>query len=286
MPAAIRFVHVSDLHVDHAGNAAVLPGVDGATQLRATLQRIAGLTPRPSFVLASGDLTNHGDVDSYRLLHEIMSEIGLPVLYTLGNHDRRAGFYQGLLGRGDDPAATYDYDIVVDGVHIIALDSLLPGELGGGFDEAQFGFLSAALRRHAELPKLLMFHHPPAFDLDPSEEWESLRVADTLRLAELLRGQAIVGICVGHVHKERVVHWHGVPVVHGASQYCIHDPLHSGGGMRFVTGAAFALCELRPSGLGVTYDSSPADRRELMVLSLADIRAYEARGRAAALAGH
>lgn len=286
MPATIRFVHLSDLHVDHDGNAAVLPGVDGATQLRATLQRIAGLAPRPSFVLASGDLTNHGDVASYQLLGEIMADVGLPVLYTLGNHDRRAGFYQGLLGRSDNPAATYDHDAVIDGVHVIALDSLQPGELGGGFDEAQFEFLATALLRHADLPKLLMFHHPPAFDLEPSEEWESLRVADTLRLAEMVRGHDVAGICVGHVHKERVVHWHGVPVVHGASQYCIHDPLHPAGGMRFVTGAAFALCELRSSGLGVTYDSSPADRRELMVLSHADIRAYEAKGRAAALAGH
>lgn len=277
----IRFVHLSDLHVEHPARGNLVPGVDGAARLRATLAEIATLSPAPAFILAAGDLTNHGDAESYAHLRDILATAGVPVVHTLGNHDRRPAYRREMLGDHGGSDAPCDQDVVVGGVHVIALDSLQPGELGGGFEPAQFAFLEAALARHPALPKLLVFHHPPSIDLDPAMEWESLRVEDTQRLAAAIAGHHVVGICVGHLHKARASSWHGVPVVHAVSQWCQHDPLNPGDGLRMVEGSAFALCDLRPSGLTVTYAQAPSTRRELMVLTLADIRAYEIKNRAA-----
>lgn len=281
----VRFVHLSDLHVEHPTRGNLFPGVDGAASLASTMAQIVNLDPKPDFIIAAGDLTNHGDAESYAHLRQIMGGAGVPVIYTLGNHDRRAPFFRELLRVDSWPSNTYDHDCVVAGLHVIALDTLMPGELGGGLDPHQFDWLEQALLRHSGLAKIIVLHHPPAIDDALDQEWESLRRADSARLAELLRGHRVAAICAGHLHQERVGFWHGMPVVHGCSQYVMHDPLYPAGSMRFLTGTSFALCDLWPAGLVVTYNPAPADRRQLMVLGPEDIKAYEAKGRALHKAG-
>ena len=57
------------------------------------LDLVATVTPKPQFIVASGDLTNAGDAESFRRLKSIMdARIDVPVIYALGNHDTRPGF--------------------------------------------------------------------------------------------------------------------------------------------------------------------------------------------------
>ena len=71
-------------------------------------------------------------------------------------------------------------------------------------------------------------------------------------------------------------HWHGIPVVLGMSLHCALDPLHMGDGIRMVSGTSFTLCELRPSGLTVTFAPQPSERIEKTTYTLDQLRAYEA----------
>jgi Icc protein len=276
MAESIRFIHLTDLHVVHPDHPAPKVHSDTNANVRAAIAQINALAPRPAFVAVSGDLTNHGDVDSFRTLRDLMAPLAVPVLYALGNHDSRPGFYQGLLGRDDAPDAPYDHEAVIGGAHVITLDTSRRGRIGGSLDEAQFAFLAAALDRHPGLPKLLMLHHGPSLDLDPAGEWESLRVADTLRLAEVVRDRNVAGMLSGHLHLDRVAHWHGIPVILGMSLHCALDPLHAGDGIRMVSGTSFTLCELRPSGLTVTFAPQPSDRAERTTYTLDQLRAHEA----------
>ncbi|MFV7789139.1 metallophosphoesterase, partial [Enterococcus faecium] len=121
MSQPVTFVHITDLHV---GNPAVTDDhlySDTTTTLRAILADVKQVRPKPSFILATGDLTDRGDAGSFMQLKALMDEAALdvPMFYTLGNHDTCAGCYSVMLGRTDDLDRPYDHSAVVDGIHII-----------------------------------------------------------------------------------------------------------------------------------------------------------------------
>lgn len=269
----VQFVQITDLHISDPGLNDEGLHSDTTATLAAIRDTILAMDPAPAFILATGDLTNHGDVASFRALKALMEPVAIPVVWTLGNHDTRPGFREGFLGETPSEA-TVDSEMVLSGVHVIALDTSEPGRIGGTLEPRQFAFLEAALDRHPDLPKVIAMHHAPNLDLDPDWEWESLTIADTLRLAETLRGRNVAGIFAGHIHQDRVSHWHGIPVVVGMGQHAAIDILHTGG-LRLVAGASFALATLRPSGLTVNFLPLPSDRREIGRYDFDRLREWE-----------
>jgi 3',5'-cyclic AMP phosphodiesterase CpdA len=265
MSDIVTFVHLTDLHV---GNPEVVDDhlySDTSTTLQRILADIKQLSPAPRFIVASGDLTNRGDVGSYEQLKRLIAEAGLdiPFLFALGNHDRRDGFYPAMLGRTENVWAPYDHAQVIDGIHVIVLDSSVPSKIGGSFEPGQLDWLKAELDQHAELPKLLVMHHAPALDANPAMEWESLSIADTEALRQAVEGKNVIGILSGHIHFDRVSNWYGIPVVVGIGQHAATDVLWLHEGLRMLEGASFAIGTLRPSGLAITFAPLPATRREL-----------------------
>jgi len=267
------FLHLTDFHVSDPalGDRDLL--ADTGARLDEMLAMIAAMERKPAFAVVSGDLTNHGDVASYRHLRDRLAGIGLPLVYALGNHDTRPGFYQGMLERTHDLDEPYCHEQVIGGVHVVVLDSSVPGRIGGALAESSFAFLDRALAGHPDVAKIVVVHHAPALDAESQLPWETLGRADSARLAEAVRGRNVAGILCGHVHVDRVAVWNGVPVVVGTGLHNAFDPLH-GSGLRAVAGAGFALCTLRPSGLAVTFVPLPSDRRELAVLPEETVRAF------------
>lgn len=282
MSELVTFVHLTDLHV---GNPEV-PDDHLYSDTSATLSRILAevksLVPQPQFIVCSGDLTNRGDVGSYEHLKSLLAQSGLdmPVIHALGNHDRREGFYEVMLGRTRDLSAPYDHAEVIAGIHIIALDTSMPGKIGGLFEAGQLDWLAAELDSHPELPKLLVMHHAPALDARPDMEWESLSIADTEALRQAVAGKHVLGILSGHIHFDRVANWYGIPVVVGIGQHAATDVLWLHEGLRMLSGASFAIGTVRPSGLAITFAPQPAERRELHSFTFAAmtemLKTYEA----------
>lgn len=271
MSREITFVHLTDLHIgdpeqdDHLFS-------DTRETLQQILRLVAGIEPKPSFVVASGDLANRGDAESYAVLKQIMEATDLPVVYALGNHDTREGFYRGMLGRDSDLAAPYCHDCIIDGVHIVTLDSTTPGYIGGSIEEEQFEWLAAALNSHPDLPKLIVSHHPPALGDGPDDtHWRHLVHGHSARLAQMLQGRDVLGILSGHIHHDRVSSWHGVPVVVGTGQHAATDILRTDV-LRMVRGSSFAIGTIRPSGLTVSFIPLPTDRAELNTYPLELLR--------------
>lgn len=275
------FVHLTDLHISAAEPVDTGLHSDTTGTLHAVRGMIDGMATPPAFILVSGDLTNHGDLASYQTLRAMMADLPMPVVYALGNHDTREGFYAGMLDHSNMSDTSYDHEAVIDGVHIITLDTSRPDKIGGDLDDAQFAFLQAALANHPDLPKILMFHHAPSLDMNPDWEWECLSFTATARLAEVVKGQPIAGIFAGHIHQDRFSQWHGIPLIVGMGQHAALDPLFGQEGIRMVQGTSFSLCVLRESGLTVTCVPLPSTRAETGRHTLADLRAYEA-ARAAA----
>lgn len=278
----VTFIHLTDLHI---GNPEVQDDhlySDTSATLEAILADVKKLVPQPSFIVASGDLTNRGDEGSYAELRRILDDAGLdmPVLFALGNHDRRDGFYPSMLDRHDDVMAPYDHAQVIDGIHVVVLDSSVPNKIGGAFEPGQLDWLKAELETHPELPKLLVMHHAPALDANPDMEWESLSITDTEALRQAVAGKNVIGILSGHIHFDRVSHWYGIPVVVGIGQHAATDVLWLHEGLRMLEGASFAIGTLRPSGLSITFAPQPATRVELHSFTFAGmseaLKKYEA----------
>ena len=153
-----RFVHLTDIHIAAPGAAAPGHKAQNADLLRRMVGIINAMTPRPDFVVASGDLTDLGDEDSYVLFRDITAPLQVPLVMALGNHDKRAPFHAVLGNAGSD--APYFHDAVHGDLHVITLDSSVPGHVAGAIPDAQFDYLGHALARHPDLAKLLVMHHP------------------------------------------------------------------------------------------------------------------------------
>lgn len=275
MSREITFVHLTDLHIgDHTTDDHLFS--DTQETLRQVLALVATIEPKPSFLVASGDLANRGDAESYAILKEIMQAIDLPVVYAIGNHDTREGFYAGMGIESAAPDAPYFHDRVIDGVHIITLDSSAPGFIGGSLEDEQFEWLEKVLGEHGELPKLIVSHHPPALGAqDDFAHWRHIAHNHSVRLGALLRGRNVVGILSGHIHHDRVSLWNGIPVVVGMGQHAATDILRADV-LRMVRGSSFAIGTIRESGLTISFVPQPSDRSELNIYPLELLRQHAA----------
>ncbi|RST87141.1 phosphodiesterase [Aquibium carbonis] len=271
MPKSPTFIHLTDLHAHCEGK---VDGIDTIGNLDAALAMIAAIDPAPDFVVVSGDLTDKGDASSYRAVRERLDTLHMPVLCALGNHDARPGFYQGMLDRTSDLDAPYFHDRVFDGVHVIVLDTSVPGKVSGALGDDQFAFLGAALQRHPELPRIVVMHHGPRIVTESPFAWESLNEAETERLRRALAGHRVAGIITGHIHHDGVSSWHGIPVVVGNGLHDFIDPTYRKG-LKIHTGASFGQCTLRDTGLSVAFVPLPSDRRHLVTLDAEKVRRFE-----------
>ncbi len=200
------------------------------------------------------------------------ADLDIPTLWALGTHDTGPGFYKVMHERTDDNLAPYDHDMVVAGIHIIVLDTFVPSKVGGSFEPGQLDWLKARLDDHAELAKLIVMHHALALDEDnEAMEWESPAGADTVALRELLAGRNLLGILLGHIHHDRVTHWHGIPVVVGIGQHSAMDVTYLHEGMRMVEGASFAIGTVRPSGMTIFFVPQPSTRRVLQSVLFSEL---------------
>ncbi|MFC6639747.1 phosphodiesterase [Sulfitobacter sp. JBTF-M27] len=266
-----RIIHLTDLHISHpdVGDAALK--TDTTDTLRRAVAAINAMDPLPDLVVASGDLTNTGAASSYGLLQEILADLAPPVVLALGNHDKRTPFAEVFAtGTGDAP---FMHERILGNLHVITLDTLVPGHVAGRLDPGQIAFLDTALEREPDLPKLVVAHHPPRMD-DRTLPWASLDEQSSDRFGETIAGRGVIGVLSGHVHLDQVHHWHGVPVITCMGLNSTVDILEQRD-MRIVEGTSMGLCVLRPSGLSVSFVPLTPERRQLGLLEEARLRAFK-----------
>ncbi|MEZ5932563.1 MAG: phosphodiesterase [Alphaproteobacteria bacterium] len=193
-------VQISDLHYLRKGVLS-FGKVDTHGHMERALAAIKALTPAPDMVLISGDLTNDGDLGTYRVLADMLSELGLPIYPIPGNHDDRelirAAFpmIQALSAEGPLCYALEPFP-----VRIIALDSSVDGKPYGRLGEEQLDWLSRTLEADRQKPTLVMLHHPPFRTGIGHMDWSMLRDSDALAALARQHPQIERVLC-GHVHR-------------------------------------------------------------------------------------
>ncbi|MEH6756115.1 MAG: phosphodiesterase [Parasphingorhabdus sp.] len=188
---------VTDIHLGFDPDD---PSEFNRKRLDQALKVLCEMEPRPDALLATGDLVDRGDQDSYRRLEDALSVVPFPVYMCLGNHDLRAPFQKQF---PDVPTADgfVQYEIDDGPLRLLILDTLEEGRHGGAFCEVRAQWLADRLAEKPDKPTLLILHHPPVesgiawMNTDPREPWVTT-------LADVIEGHdQIEGMITGHLHR-------------------------------------------------------------------------------------
>jgi len=237
-----RFALLSDIHI--AGDRKrVYRGVNMFDNLQRVCAQVTAR--RPAAVFIDGDLAHlSGKAEDYATVVESLTPLrraGLPLLLTLGNHDRHDRFWSAL---PDEDAARKDprnrpirqaqsrptsqaqpkpfrqaQDWPVEGRQAMAfetpranfflLDSLSPGSPTSGLvGDAQLKWLASALDRSPGKPALVMVHHNPDRGLIVT----GLRDTAALMKVIVPRKQ-VKALFFGHTHSWSITRQEGLHLV-------------------------------------------------------------------------
>ena len=242
MSETLRILHLSDTHLYgdgrlHYGLVDTLAALDRVLARAATIEAI-------DLVVASGDLSDDGSAESYRLLAGRLepwaSERDARVVYAMGNHDLAGPFEQVL---GPREAVT-----VVDGFRVVTVDTVVAGSGYGRIDAARFDRLRAALAEPAEHGTVVVLHHPP---VPPTTGlFETLRLVDPEALIDLCTAADVRLVLAGHYHHSLVTEMgpRRIPVVVAPAVANTTDVLWAPERERAVRGSGFAVVQLPVAG--------------------------------------
>lgn len=151
----LLLVQLSDSHLFAEAGGRLL-GMDTADSLRRVVARVLEEQAQIDLVLATGDLSQDGSLESYGKFREIVGAIAAPTRWFPGNHDEQAPMRAAC---GDSDLL----DAVVDlgAWRVVLLDSSIPGAVPGHLSAQQLALLDEALGEARERHVLVAFHHHP-----------------------------------------------------------------------------------------------------------------------------
>ena len=192
---------ISDPHIKVPGRHAY-GRVDTAAAFAQAVQAANALTPQPDLVVITGDLVDGGTAAEYDHFADLLAPLRAPVRVVPGNHDARGPLTAALTDRchlasGDQPIG-WVHDLPA--ARVIGLDSTVPGAAHGHLEDAALDLLDAALGNRADVPAMIVLHHPPIRVGIPGMDGDNLRNGDALAHVLAPHGRRCTVAC-GHVHR-------------------------------------------------------------------------------------
>ena len=285
--APFTFIHVSDIHVSTVTSSVNTCDLNGA-EAQCYLREFRNMTPKPAFILATGDISNIGNSSAvsggmYTALTQhlypsnlinpgigalhIDSAQTIPMYFAPGNHDyyttllppgtltqlNTLGNYSKYIAPDSDYAVTTDISVILfvrSGWDISYLISLDPK--ASGLTDAQCNWIRAELAANSNKRKIIVMHHPAAnFTGTNCDASAHGAIADSATATMYVNRTTFLNICdSNHVDVVLAGHSHqNVVVNRGGIQ--IADNCTTCGTRYVQTGPAFAGCYRT-----VTVDSS------------------------------
>ena len=203
--------HTSDFHIFANKPETSLVRPDAADAARKVVDDIVTFSPHIDAVMITGDLADGGSTEDYELVKDILSPIKVPIFAVPGNHDARIGFQKAFKNKLPFLSGPkLDYVTICGNVRIIALDTLIEGQIYGGLDDEQISWLAALLAETTDLLTVILMHHP-AF---PSAitKLDQMALQDGYSKFEKLISSFTrpLRILSGHIHRPFQTLWHGV----------------------------------------------------------------------------
>ncbi|MCV0396425.1 MAG: phosphodiesterase [Rhizobiaceae bacterium] len=201
---------ISDFHLRLPGETAYA-GIDTHAMTRRAIDAVASLDPSPDCVLLTGDIADGGRPESYAAARALLSRLPMPVFVIPGNHDKREVMRDCLADacpylRRDDGFLHY---VVEDfPVRLVALDTAVPGAVGGEICAEREMWFAARLAEGDGRPTLVFMHHPPFATGIGAMDGTMCRTAGSFqRLVE--EHSEIERVVTGHHHRPIFRRWAG-----------------------------------------------------------------------------
>lgn len=152
-----------------------------------------------NFVCVSGDIVHEGTPKDYQDIKSLLEEIfcPLPIYYCLGNHDKKDVFYQGM--GIENITGNFDYDTVINDIHMIFLDSAKAHSHAGILSTEQLAWLENTLKSNS-LQKMIFQHHP----IIGGEYFSGFTMENPKPILDILSKHEIIGVFTGHTHSPAV----------------------------------------------------------------------------------
>lgn len=202
----IKIIHVSDTHLVAAPHR--LYGIDPRERLAQAIAEIRAHHDDADLCVVTGDLAHWGEAEAYETFAALWQGFALPLVFMIGNHDKREVF------KASVPGAMVDANGFVQGLRRIGdltclfLDTATPGSHIGSLCEQRLGWLRQRLEE-TRGDVLLFLHHPPlAVGVAPVD---AIALEDVDKLADVLvpHRARIRHLFFGHLHRPVAGQWRG-----------------------------------------------------------------------------
>lgn len=215
---------ISDTHI-----AVDLPDAEVRRQdLERTIADINELDPLPDAIVHTGDITQHGWPEEYRLVKAALAKARAPFYLVPGNRDDRTNLREAFSSFGFFPAGSgfLQYAVEDHPVRIFVLDTIATDSNKGDYCDVRVRHLIAMADADRTRPIAVFTHHPP-FEVPVGPE--RLHYKDhppMARLREALQhSQRVMGVFSGHVHRPAEGY---VGCIRASVVQCIATPLRKG----------------------------------------------------------
>ena len=192
--SSVLVVQLSDSHLFAEADGELL-GMKTRDSLKAVVDLVLAEQPGIDLVLATGDLSQDGTVESYQAFRDQSARIQAPKRWLPGNHDE--------LREMTIAAQQSDFmEPVVDvgNWRVTLLDSSISGSVPGYLEDKQLQLLAQALSEAPQRHHLICLHHHPVPIGAAWMEPIGLRNPDAL-FAVLERFPQTRALLWGHVHQ-------------------------------------------------------------------------------------
>jgi 3',5'-cyclic AMP phosphodiesterase CpdA len=215
---------ISDTHI-----AVDLPDADVRRQdLERTIADINELDPLPDAIIHTGDITQHGRLEEYRLVEAALAKARTPFYLVPGNRDDRINLRGAFSSFGFFPpqSSFLQYAVEDHPMRIFVLDTIAADSNKGDYCDVRVRHLIAMADADRTKPIAVFTHHPP-FEVPVGPERLHYKDhAAMARLREALQhSQRVVGVFSGHVHRSADGH---VGNIRASVVQCIATPLRKG----------------------------------------------------------
>ncbi|MGZ0704024.1 3',5'-cyclic-AMP phosphodiesterase [Pseudomonas piscis] len=192
---SVLLVQLSDSHL-FAETEGTLLGMNTSDSLQRVIDLALAQQPRIDLMLATGDLSQDGSLESYQRFRQLTAQIQAPGRWLPGNHDEPQ--IMQLAARDSELLHPV---VDVGNWRITLLDSSVPGSVPGFLQDDQLQLLARSLDEAPERHHLICLHHHPV-SIDCT--WmEPIGLRNAQALFEVIKGHAQVrALLWGHVHQE------------------------------------------------------------------------------------
>ncbi|MDF1858633.1 MAG: metallophosphoesterase [Verrucomicrobiales bacterium] len=207
---------LSDTHIAADKALKSRQGTNMAQNLKRVVAEVLAEKDSLSGIIVDGDVAyldgQAGDYETLSDLLQPLTEAGLPIHFTLGNHDDRTVFFEALNEKSGNSPVESKHCSVVSTPHAnwVLLDTLrFVNKVEGEIGEAQLAWLKDFLDQNIDKPAIIVGHHYPQVfrtDVIPSEEKIKISgLIDSEPLLTLLETHpAAKAYIFGHSHNWKV----------------------------------------------------------------------------------